>query len=314
MPLTQHVSASSPNSRPRLPHRFSAVALTVTGTAAMALAAAPPASASQNLGHRYVALGDSFTSGPFILPHEGEPALCLRSQSNYPDLVADGVGAETFVDVSCAGATTEGMTQPQDLGAGMENPPQFEALTEDTSLVTIGIGGNDFGFGDVALKCAALSGTDLHGAPCEEYYAGGEGDELADRIAQTGDEVAEVLSGVRERSPEATVAVVGYLRLLPEGEGCWPRVPFAEGDVGYLDSVQSDLNATLEAEAEEAGMSYVDVFERGHDMCADSSDRWVEGIFPDKPAAPIHPNELGMEETASFVLETLGTGAAPPKP
>ncbi|TQN33138.1 GDSL-like lipase/acylhydrolase family protein [Haloactinospora alba] len=314
MPVTQHVLESSPNPRYRLPLRFSVAAVTVTGTAAMALAAAPPASASQDLGHRYVALGDSFTSGPFIVPHEGDPALCLRSQSNYPSLVADRVGAETFVDVSCAGATTEGMTEPQDLGLGTENPPQFDALTEDTTLVTVGIGGNDFGFGDVSLKCAALSGTDPHGAPCQEYYTDGGGDELADRIARTGDEVAEVLSGIRERSPEATVAVVGYLQLLPEDEGCWPRVPFAEGDVGYLDSVQSDLNAALEAEAEEAGMSYVDVFERGHDMCADSSDRWVEGIFPDKPAAPIHPNELGMEETASSVLETLGTGATAPLP
>ncbi|MGH3926352.1 MAG: SGNH/GDSL hydrolase family protein, partial [Pseudonocardiaceae bacterium] len=36
----------------------------------------------------YVALGDSFAAGPFILPQRTDPLGCARSTRNYPALVA----------------------------------------------------------------------------------------------------------------------------------------------------------------------------------------------------------------------------------
>ncbi|WP_067971406.1 SGNH/GDSL hydrolase family protein [Nocardiopsis trehalosi] len=288
--------------------RISAAALGAAGV--LTLVAAPAQAAG--LADRYVALGDSFTAGPLVPPPSGEPLLCLRSGSNYPSVVAEAIGAAEFVDASCSGAVIDDMTAPQDLAVGPDNPAQFDALTPDTTLVTVQIGGNDFGFADIVLECAARSATDPVGDPCRDHYTADGGDELADRVAETGARFADVLAGIRERSPDATVAVVGYLQILPESRGCWPAVPISRGDVPYLDDAQTDLNAAMADEAAAAGAVFVDVFERGHDVCARPSDKWVEGIFPTRPAAPVHPNADGMAEVGARVVDALGAGSGSP--
>src|SRR5918992_6012306 len=67
---------------------------------------------------RYVALGDSFTSGPLIPVQYGTPLGCLRSTNNYPALLARRLNPGTFVDVSCGGADTADMTSAQDVTPG----------------------------------------------------------------------------------------------------------------------------------------------------------------------------------------------------
>ena len=94
----------------------------------------------------YVALGDSYTSAPLVPNQHGDPIDCGRSDHNYPSLVAAAFGFETFVDVSCGSAETKHMTEPQTgLPLGGTNPPQFNALRADATIVTVGIGGNDAG-------------------------------------------------------------------------------------------------------------------------------------------------------------------------
>src|SRR6478672_1383292 len=92
--------------------------------------------------HRYVALGDSYTAAPFV-PLTQLSNGCLRSSDNYPALVAAGMPGTRLVDVSCSGADTASMTGIQRI-EGADQPPQFDALTRGTDLVTVGIGGNDF--------------------------------------------------------------------------------------------------------------------------------------------------------------------------
>ncbi|MBB6120908.1 lysophospholipase L1-like esterase [Nocardiopsis algeriensis] len=268
----------------------------------MSLAASPAEAATFE---NYVALGDSFTAGPLIPPTAPWSDLrCMRSASNYAQLTADRLGVAEFTDASCSGAVADDFWESQHYGV----PPQFDALTPETDLVTVGIGGNDFGFVDVLTECAERSFDNPFGSPCKNSY----GDELDQRIEDLRGEISDVYAEVFERSPDATVLSVGYLQILPEGRGCWPVMPIARGDVAYLDQVQSDLNAMLEEEATAAGAVFVDVLERGHDVCQKSSDRWVEGLVPENSAAPVHPNKAGMAAVADRVGETLGvaSGAA----
>jgi len=110
-------------------------------------------------GMDYVALGDSFTADWGVDPVAADqPSTgCRQSTNDYPHQVAANLGLN-LTDVSCAGALTTNMTQPQttfpDGLTHPEAPPQFDALTSTTEIVTIGIGGNDFGFGDIAGACA----------------------------------------------------------------------------------------------------------------------------------------------------------------
>lgn len=288
------------------------IRLVVAGVVAAGVAVAVPAvSLAAPRTSEYVALGDSYVSGPLIPLQTGQPAGCLRSDHNYPSLVQAAVRTDTFKDVSCGGATTKEMTEPQAVTGG-SNPPQLDALGPETSLVTLGIGGNDIGFGEIIQTCATTSPTQPLGAACRDHYRKNGKDELAKRIAATGPKVASVLKKITERSPDATVRVVGYPTILPDsGPGCFPLVPFSPGDVAYLRQTTKSLNAMLKREAERADVEYVDTYRSsiGHDVCQLPTVKWVEGLIPTAPAAPVHPNAAGMRNSAEQVLESLHTDA-----
>ncbi|NUP39539.1 MAG: SGNH/GDSL hydrolase family protein, partial [Streptomyces sp.] len=249
----------------------------------------------------YVALGDSYTSGPGI-PTQVD-ANCARSDHNYPSLVAAAGHYTGFTDVSCGGATTVQMWQAQGT-----NPPQLDAVTRDTDLVTLQIGGNDVGFGSIIATCAGLSVTAPAGSPCKDHYGASGTDQLTVDVAQTAPKVAQVLRAIHRQSPHARVVVVGYPDLLPDqGPGCFPAVPFAAGDVPYLRDTEKRLNAMLRAEALLGGASYVDTYGPtvGHDMCTAPGVRWIEPLAPAAPAAPAHPNAAGEQAMAAAVTSRV---------
>jgi lysophospholipase L1-like esterase len=252
----------------------------------------------------YVALGDSYTSGPVIPVQGTTPTGCLRSDHNYPNLVGLAFDGTALHDVSCSGATTDDMTQSQSVQGG-SNAPQFDALSKATKVVSITIGGNDIGFVSIAEGCATLVNA---GTPCQDKYVVNGDDTLADRIAATAPKVAAVLSGIRTRAPNATVFVLGYLDILPDdGHGCFPQMPFADGDVPYLRDTERRLNAMIATQTANAGDVYVDAYAGsiGRDACQLPTVRWVEPVVPVNPAAPVHPNEAGMQGYADMLVAAM---------
>lgn len=264
-----------------------------------------PGAAVSATSLRYVALGDSFASGPLIPHQRSHPVGCLRSDHNYPTLVANHLDIAEFVDVTCGGARTEDMTHPQKLSFGT-HAPQFDALTANTNLVTVTISGNDIGYVDILKTCGTKSIFDPRGNPCQRHYTADGTDQLATRISEAGAKVAAVLGGIVQRAPRATIVVVGYLRILPPANGCWPVLPIARGDMPYLEGVQTKLNTMLGGRAKDIGAMFVNPgLTTGHDACQVPNKKWVEGLIPTAPAAPVHPNAAGMREVADRVLGAL---------
>ncbi|MFD6491130.1 SGNH/GDSL hydrolase family protein, partial [Streptomyces sp. NPDC060188] len=271
--------------------RRTAMALAVLSSCALTVGATGTASATAGEHHgtprsNYVALGDSYTSGPLI-PTQVD-ANCARSDHNYPSITANQRKVTSFTDVSCGGATTAEMWQAQGT-----NGPQLDAVKRDTDLVTVQIGGNDVGFGSIIATCAGLSAKDLSGNPCQQYYGSAGYDQLALKVLQTAPKVARVLREVHAKAPHARVVVVGYPDLLPDdGIGCYPTVPFAAKDFPYLRDTEKRLNLMLRAVALLNRADYVDTYGPtvGHDMCKAPADRWIEPLRPTSPAAPAHPN------------------------
>jgi len=271
----------------------------------------------------YVALGDSYTSGPLVPNQHGEPIDCGRSDHNYPSLVAAALKADTFVDVSCGSAQTKHMTEPQtDLPLGGTNPPQFNALRADATLVTVGIGGNDAGLVGVAEKCAQLGLTNPTGTACRDYWAPGGNDTVAAKIEAAKPKIAGVLQGIHQRSPGARVAIVGYPDVLPKnGESCYPMVPLSPDDIRYIDELIVRINAMIAGQAAANDAEFIDTYadSGGHDVCKLPPERWFEGLVPTEPAYPLHPNgkgEASMGRSAIAVLsrprgESGGPGAGP---
>ncbi|MGE5527305.1 MAG: PKD domain-containing protein [Methanosarcina sp.] len=131
---------------------------------------------------RYVSLGDSFSSGEGVpefspgtaadvspvpdsqkekFPYDNH---CHRSErgSYGRRLVADPAvtaNLEPAVFAACSGAVTRDLetANPDNVG----EPPQLEHLSQFTNLVTLTMGGNDIGFGDIAALCAGFDCDDV---------------------------------------------------------------------------------------------------------------------------------------------------------
>jgi lysophospholipase L1-like esterase len=199
------------------------------------------------------------------------------------------------------------MTNPQQVPLGA-NPPQLSALTAGATLVTLTIGGNDIGFGSVALSCLQRDLLVPDGSPCKDSYTAGGVDQLAQAVMTAGPRIGAALQGIRRAAPRAAVLLVGYPDILPEaGPGCWPVVPISSGDLPYLRGVEHQLNDMLSRQALANRAHFVDTYTSsvGHDLCRPLGVRWIEGVIPTQPAYPIHPNELGMENDARAVLAAL---------
>ncbi|MCK8681615.1 SGNH/GDSL hydrolase family protein [Streptomyces lichenis] len=275
-------------------------AATPTAVTASTLAAPGPGTAA--LG-TYVALGDSFASGAGV-PEQTDTG-CARSSRNYPALLNAELAPTAHRDVTCGGATTVHLTSAQSPTA----PPQFDALSADTDLVTLTIGGNDIGFADIIVRCVTLGLLDINGRPCRTSYTWTGQDQLAAAIRDTAPRIAAAIDGVRARAPKARVLVTGYPAILPDDGGNCPfTVSIAKGDAPWLRDTHKRLNTMIAQSAAAQGADYVDTYTPsiGHDACKPAGTRWMEPLFT-SAAAPFHPNAAGERAMADAVHQVLAT-------
>ncbi len=274
-----------------------AIVLTIAAVGGSAL----PSTAGATAGS-YVALGDSYTAAPGVLPQAaGAPLDCFQSALNYPHLTAAALGF-SLTDRSCSSATTANLSSAQ----YPDQPPQFNALTLSTSLVTLGIGGNDNRlFVSAIAACSATDVLDIlnFGAPCQSVF----GNYFVNQANADGPAVGTAIAGVHALAPAARVFVVGYPDILPQRGNCYPQLPVTTGDVAYLNGVELALNNMLRQEAAGHGATYVDTYTAsiGHDACQAVGTRWVEPVIPGTDAFPIHPNAKGESADARAVLAAI---------
>ncbi|QHA02716.1 SGNH/GDSL hydrolase family protein [Streptomyces broussonetiae] len=283
--------------------RVTAAASALAGVLALGLTATPAQAATPL---NYAALGDSYSAASGVLPIDVSNLLCLRSTANYPHVVAARTGAR-LTDVTCGAAETKDFTASQYPGVA----PQADAVTSDTDLVTMTIGGNDNGtFINAILDCGTegiLSAG--KGSPCKDRY-GTSFDDAID--TNTYPALKSALNAVRAKAPDARVAVLGYPWITPAtaDPSCFAQLPVAEGDVPYLHALQAHLNAVVQRAAAETGATYVDFSQAstGHDACQAIGTRWIEPLLFGTNIVPVHPNALGEQRMAEHTLSVLGLG------
>lgn len=206
-------------------------------------------------------------------------------------------------------------------------------LDENTTLVTLSIGGNDTGFSKIIEKCMFTVG-----ALCKDQQLDGESSSLEVSIAnKTGSivpaSVSIVLEQIKLRAPNATIAILGYPKLFETGSTC---VLIADEDRPWLNTVADDLNAAISASAAAADSPAQRVVFgdptaafSGRNLC--TTDRAINGMIfdftdGDKPiiAVPkagtdlqvgvsqqsIHPNTAGTS-LYKTVLEAALAGTYP---
>lgn len=277
------------------------------GVAGTATAKATPPTANQHAikTSPFVALGDSYSSAAGVAPFVATaPPTCSRSTVNFAHDIAARTQPSSFTDVTCSGAKTSDFFSSQAPGVA----PQLDAVTKDTRLVTMTIGGNDENvFVSSFFGCATISATDVMGNPCEQKY----GTTFTDAIVgQTYPHLVAALTAVRTKAPAATVVIIGYPRILPTtGKlSCYPSMPIAMGDVPWLAHEEDVLNAAVSRAASQTGARFIDMSasSAGHDACAPVGQRWIEPAVGPINAYPVHPNATGEAAMAAQTLLQLG--------
>jgi lysophospholipase L1-like esterase len=241
-------------------------------------------------GPRYVAMGSSYAAGPGIGPYqEGAPARCARSTRNYASQLAAKRGLG-LVDASCSGATTAAVLQPW-----RELPAQIDAVTPDTALVTVTIGGNDIGLvgGLYGASCRKLGE-----ANCGPETTPTEADYAALKAAMT-----DIVATIHARAPKARIVLVEYPTILP-AQGVCAATPMTDADADAA-RIKASRLLTITREAAKAGGATViaaSEITQAHDACA--AEPWMNG-YPAPGAAPYHPTLASMTALAEALDKVL---------
>jgi lysophospholipase L1-like esterase len=253
----------------------------------------------------YVALGDSYSAASGVLPLDlTAPVECLRSTRNFSHVIAAAIGAQ-LTDVTCGAAETKHFATSQYPGVA----PQLDALSGDTRLVTMTIGGNDSGvFLNAIMKCGSAGLLSLGmGTPCKDQY----GSSFEDTIRNTTyPSLVSALDAVRGKAPRAKVAILGYPWIMPATEGCFDKMPITKGDVPYVRGIQATINDAVRRAAAATGATYVDLNQvsDGHDACKPIGVRWIEPVLQGTNPVIVHPNALGESQMAAQAMDVLRLG------
>jgi hypothetical protein len=267
---------------------------------------------SSNAAGRYVAFGDSGTTGSGLgAQYPGSRPLCWQTSNSYPVFIANQLSISSFDSGACSAAWVNDFTTDQSLynsNTGQYEdtaPPQFNKLNGSETLITISIGDNDSGYGDIVNNCvqnttAATPCKDQYVTNGVNYFVGRANDLLSYPLGEAIDEA-------HTRSPNAEIWIVGYPRLFPEDvSNCPGRIGISPGDAPVVNAWQHAVNDTEKATAKAHGAYYLDVMaaSTGHDACQPvAGDRWDN---PEQSATPsgwaLHPTLAGHTAVAALFV------------
>ncbi|MDA2813503.1 SGNH/GDSL hydrolase family protein [Nocardiopsis sp. RSe5-2] len=268
-------------------------------------------------GH-YLALGDSYSSGDgagSYLPGTTGEDGCFRSADAYPSRASEAFDfAGGFAFVACS--KHKGSQLLDEAGA---EDAQLDAIGEYTSLVSLGIGGNDLGFTPVLRTCMVRVPL-VSGGVCQ-----GQEEDIDRRMRTFDDTLEEIIAEVRDRAPDARLLLVGYPRLFPkEPSGMYYTLTVE--DQTWLNGKVRAFNDRLRTAAREAdekiaeegdvgSVEFVDVYTAlaGHEVSAE--DAWLNGVVLQDLTDGIqvhrssfHPTAAGQRAFADRVGERIEEG------
>jgi lysophospholipase L1-like esterase len=265
----------------------------------------PPHPRPQRKRIRYVALGDSYSSGEGVAPYEPGTDTsrdrCHRSTRAYPRLLTLPGARLTRDFYACTGATTANVLKAARFG----EPPQLSRpRLRGARLVTISIGGNDAAFSSVVALCSRLVPV-----PC---YRGPAARRIRERIASLRSTLADTYRAIRARAgSRAELVVVDYPNLFPPGNAACGKLKslYSAPARAFIRRAGGELDDVIAKAAGDAHVRFVDVRKAfaGHEIC--SAHEWVDFIVRGNGVKPstgsLHPNAAGQAAYARVVGAAL---------
>ncbi|GAA1059420.1 SGNH/GDSL hydrolase family protein [Agromyces bracchium] len=245
------------------------------GAAPSALAAKP------DPVNRYVSLGDSYAAGQGAgIPLDG----CLRSDAAYPVLLDAVPRTNLLRQAACTGATISNVAESQ-----------LSQVNRGTTLVTLTVGGNDLGVGEILAICA----------PDPESFACATAVFEAEQLLTSGvigQQYVGLLLAIAERAPNARIVVTDY------------PVPFVSGWSALTDSVNAAtlaLDAQIGAAVDTVGAMSIEVEYTslafayvGHQV--GDLEPWL-GADQFDPLTFLHPTATGQAVYRDAILLVLAS-------
>lgn len=261
-----------------------------------------------------MALGSSFAAGPGL---PGDYDLgCDRSNRNYAHRVASKLRL-ALTDVTCSAAITANITTtPQTTATGVR-PAQIDAVTPDTKLVTVTVGGNDVdytgpgGAGSLwAFGC--IDTDDVPPAGAWTAFACGQTVDRAQierKLRAEPRVLIDLLRNIQARAPSARVLLVTYQQIIPPSGATCPAIALTAAHARFERDVGRSLEAAFRRAAARSSAELVDIYADGahHTACATTQpwvSGWSWGAFPTGTIA-FHPTGQGMTAAANRIVARL---------
>ena len=263
----------------------------------------------------YMALGDSFSSGFGIVPFEEGTRQdlgfndCQRSENAYPQVVAEEVGLDLSFH-ACQGATTKHMYERRvdNSGNDWSELPQLEYLNKETKLVTLTIGGNDSGFGNILTNCVTTgfgicsNNEDLIASVNESFTRldGGDGPENIKPYDL-------IYKDIRTLAPDAKSVAVGYPHLFTASGDDRTFLPggrcegVKKADQRWMIEKIDELNDIIKRNALRNGLLFALPIFDGHELCS-GGEEWILDLLS---TGRFHPTVKGHEAIAEAVINEL---------
>ena len=239
-----------------------------------------------------VAMGDSYASG--LGAENDNDNWCRQSDGGFAGLVAHEIGAESFLNLACGGAS------PYEILNGQSgHPSQISNLPENSDLVMVTAGGNSVNLRDYGNTCISTG--------C------GTGSEVYQNAMNTfGSEehrqnLEQVYRSILAKSPDSTVLAVGYPK--PIDARGWCQV-IGRDSAKAMSTLVDAMNQTSQEIVEEIDnnrLQYVEPAKR-IDVCSTTTS--LRGLYfyfylNDESSRTGHLNAKGHEAQADAILTQL---------
>ena len=296
----------------------------------------------------YLALGDSYTSGEGAFDYldgtDTPDDMCHLSVHSYPLLLTHDLFSEIGGhSVACSGATINdvGSTSPSYRGQ-VRNVASLQQLQQTQSMLlssimasyqpgyvaqqrfvrqyqpavmTVSIGGDDIGFGDIVQKCV-LPHVSLHLSDSDCYNTYEDRLELTQLVDRTIPRWTTLYKQLLAEAPGSKLYVVGYPEVVADTGNCALNTHLGKNELEFVEELIDYLNGSVRQAAANAGVTYVDISQAlaGHKLCeAAGYDVAVNGLTAGTDAGVLglnifgkesyHPNALGQALIEQAILK-----------
>lgn len=307
----------------------------------------------------YLGLGDSYTSGEgafnYLPGTDTTDDRCHLSSHSYPLLLSKDIfSLEGGHSVACSGAVINDLSSTADSYKGQVNdapsvrklgpdrlnriissyepgyvPQQMFVKQYTPRVLTVSVGGNDIGFGDLLATCV-MPHISRHASDETCYNTYEDREEAVQLVDRTVPRWVNLYRQLKAEDPEGQIYAIGYPEIFDDAGKCGLNVNLSKSELEFADELVAYLNASIQKAAGQAGLTYVDISRAlyGHRLCEASgnsiaangltagSDSGILGIGM-LGRESYHPNALGQLLIEQAILKqtaNLKSGEATSSP